>query len=393
MVGQTESKLPKQPESGSADDLLTAEVLSSEYFISPDILEAENDRIFRRTWHLFGRKEQVSETGQFLTGRIAGEPVVVVRNKNGQLRAFSNVCRHRAGPVAEGSGRRQSFICRYHGWLYDLDGELINAPDFASAKDFDVTTICLPQFQVDCWGDLVFVCLDKDAQSLDTYLGALKVAFPDCRLSEMSYDRRIVLDVNCNWKTLLYNGNECYHCALVHRSSLALSQNAATHVIDEIGQNWQIAKSTIKTSASNAIATATCASEDFTNFSQTHTVIPAHPGLTPEAAETVYVAQLFPACWITLSPNHVVAQQLIPISAERTQWVRDYFFTPSDSPHAENAKAAVRRIRELQATEDAEICEVAQRNLASKFYDKGRISPDAEKGVFAFQHCYRRFMD
>ena len=123
-----------------------AETPPASWYTDARVLEEERLRVFGRTWQLAGRAEQVSEPGQFFTASVGGEPVVVVRDAGGRLRAFSNVCRHRAGPVAAGEGRCKSFRCGYHGWTYGLDGRLLGAREFEGVENWSRDETALPEF-------------------------------------------------------------------------------------------------------------------------------------------------------------------------------------------------------------------------------------------------------
>src|SRR5215472_15052623 len=129
-----------------------AETLGSRFYTEPAILGIEKSRIFRRTWQLVGTldhpcgemngaKRNISDPESFFTTDVVGEPVIVVRDKQGQLRAFSNVCRHRAGPIALGGGSKNLLRCQYHGWTYTLDGRLIGTPDVDGVEFFDRSTM------------------------------------------------------------------------------------------------------------------------------------------------------------------------------------------------------------------------------------------------------------
>src|SRR5215813_10016533 len=143
-----------------------AATLPSAAYNDPAVLELEKRSVFGRSWNLIGRLDQTREPGDFFTATIADEPVIVVRDKSGSLRAFSNVCRHRAGPVAAGEGNRKSFQCGYHGWTYSLDGRLSTTPEFDGVECFSKEGVCLPEFNVDTWGPLVFANLSSGGPSL-----------------------------------------------------------------------------------------------------------------------------------------------------------------------------------------------------------------------------------
>src|SRR5256885_15023342 len=150
--------------------LAFAATLPSNWYTDPEILEREKEKIFSRTWQLVGRADQVAAAGEYFTAKIGDEPIIVVRGNDGTLRSFSNVCRHRAGPVASGEGKRKLFQCGYHGWTYSLDGRLTAMPEFEGVECFSKEANCLPQFKVAIWGPLVFVNLDPDCAPLEDYL-------------------------------------------------------------------------------------------------------------------------------------------------------------------------------------------------------------------------------
>src|SRR5438876_475478 len=111
-------------------DLSSAETIPSDWYVDPRLLDAEEELVFGRSWQLVGHTEQVRLPGDYFTCTVAREPLVVTRGEDGALHAFSNVCRHRAGPVARGSGHRKALMCGYHGWTYGLDGRLLTTPEW-----------------------------------------------------------------------------------------------------------------------------------------------------------------------------------------------------------------------------------------------------------------------
>src|SRR5437763_7539719 len=148
-----------------------ASTIPARYYTDAAVAGDERRSIFARTWQLAGRAEQVAEPGQFFTTIVADEPLLIVRGNDGVVRAMSNVCRHRAGPVAKGEGKRPVLQCGYHGWTYSLEGRLLKTPRFENVQDFDPAACVLPQFRVETWLDLVFVNLDPGAASLRESLG------------------------------------------------------------------------------------------------------------------------------------------------------------------------------------------------------------------------------
>ena len=199
--------------------LAFAATIPSRYYTDTAVLTAENERVFGCTWQLAGHVEQVREPGQFFTVRIADEPVLVVRGSDGVLRAMSNVCRHRAGPVAKGSGKRPVLQCGYHGWTYGLDGNLLNTPEMKGIEQFDRGAFCLPQFRVELWHGLVFVNLDPGAMPLRDFLGSDLFDHLGRRdNSDYRLAARKEWELDCNWKVYVDNYLEGYHIPIVHPS-------------------------------------------------------------------------------------------------------------------------------------------------------------------------------
>ena len=150
-----------------------ASTLPSSYYTDAGVLAGENRNIFGRTWQLAGRLDQVREAGQFFTAVVGDEPLLIIRGNDGELRALSNVCRHRAGPVARGEGKRPVLQCGYHGWTYGLDGKLLKTPEMDGIECFERESMALPQFRVEVANELVFVSLDTAAAPLREFLGDL----------------------------------------------------------------------------------------------------------------------------------------------------------------------------------------------------------------------------
>jgi len=161
-----------------------AHTLASKFYTDPAILDAEKSRIFGRTWQLAGTlntpcgeqngaKRTIADPETFFTVDVIGEPVVIVRDKQGTLRAFSNVCRHRAGPIAQGCGCKNVLRCGYHGWTYTLDGRLIGTPDVEGVEFFDRSTMGMVPLRLETWEQLIFVNFDQNAEPLPACLGKI----------------------------------------------------------------------------------------------------------------------------------------------------------------------------------------------------------------------------
>ncbi|MBV8673597.1 MAG: aromatic ring-hydroxylating dioxygenase subunit alpha, partial [Acidobacteriaceae bacterium] len=182
-----------------------ASTLPSSYYVDPGLLTVEKHKVFWRTWQIVGRSEQVRNSGDYITADLLGEPLVVVRGSDGVLRGFYNVCRHRAGPAAEGCGSRKVFRCLYHGWTYGLDGRLINAPEMEGTENFCAEDLRLRAVQVGEWEGQVFVNLNPSAPPLIEALRELPEQAGKYRFGEMKLRGRREYHMQCNWKVYIDN--------------------------------------------------------------------------------------------------------------------------------------------------------------------------------------------
>src|SRR5215831_10051226 len=154
-------------------DVGHAFTLPSNYYCDPSFEPAEKEKIFACTWQIVGHIRQLPKPGSFFTTELAGEPLLIARNAVGDIKGFYNVCKHRAGPPAQGCGERKVFRCGYHGWTYSLDGELLNAPECEGEKNFRQQDFGLTPVGTEEWAGLIFVNLDPHAAPLHEWLGKL----------------------------------------------------------------------------------------------------------------------------------------------------------------------------------------------------------------------------
>jgi choline monooxygenase len=175
-----------------------AHTLASRFYTDPSILEIEKEKIFRRSWQLAGTlqhacgevdgaKRTIADPETFFTAEVAGEPIVVVCDKQGTLRAFSNVCRHRAGPIAQGSGCKNVLRCGYHGWTYTLDGRLIGTPDVEGVEFFDRSTMGMVPLRIESWEQFIFVNFDAQAEPLAAFLGDIPQQSSEFRFDGLKF--------------------------------------------------------------------------------------------------------------------------------------------------------------------------------------------------------------
>ena len=186
--------------------------LPARWYADPEIYDAERRRIFSRHWLWIGREAEVAEPGSYLTAAPAGFPLVVRRTGDGTLRAFHNVCRHRASKLlTEPSGHCNTIECPYHGWRYRSDGALDHVPLFGEVADFPQRDLSLFSVAVDVWRGLLFVYLDPDAPPLIEWLGPIEESVERTGPARVNFGREVTFLVDCNWKTYIDNYQEGYH--------------------------------------------------------------------------------------------------------------------------------------------------------------------------------------
>ena len=200
-----------------AKALEQASALPALYYFGDDMLAMEQRAVFARSWQLVAHHSQLAEPGDHVVEKIADVPVIVIRGQDNVLRAFPNVCRHRAGPLAlcNGKGAR-ALHCKYHGWTYTLEGQLRSAPEMQAAEDFKIEDIRLPPLRVHEWQGLVFVALDEHVPRLEQVYASIVERIAPIDLASMRYLRRDSYDINCNWKVYIDNFLEGYHLPHVH---------------------------------------------------------------------------------------------------------------------------------------------------------------------------------
>jgi phenylpropionate dioxygenase-like ring-hydroxylating dioxygenase large terminal subunit len=177
-------------------EIARAWTLPASVYSDASVFAAEKEKIFSRTWQVVGRASQVAQPGDFFTTELIGEPLVFVRGLDGKVRGFYNVCRHRAGPPAEGCGSRKLFRCGYHGWTYGLDGALISATEIEGVEGFRPQDFALKPVRTEEWFNLVFVSLDPDARPLRENLGELPRQADRFPFAQMKLFERRTYDMN-----------------------------------------------------------------------------------------------------------------------------------------------------------------------------------------------------
>lgn len=198
------------------DDVVRS--LEARYYTDPEIFEREKQGVLSQTWQLACHGSEVAEPGDYCAFEIAGESLFAVRGRDGEVRAFYNVCQHRAHQLVEGKGSTRVIVCPYHSWTYELTGGLRAGPNINSVPGFDKSEICLTGVKVEEFLGFIFVNLDPDAAPMDEWFPEARAELEEfvphwAGLEPLQY---VEVAEACNWKVSVENYSECYHCSLNH---------------------------------------------------------------------------------------------------------------------------------------------------------------------------------
>ena len=190
--------------------------LPGEIYTSAEILALEKERMFMKDWLCMARLEEIENPGDYMTFRVLGEPVLIVRAEDGEINAFANVYRHRGVEVATGQGNVKEFSCPYHGWLYDLKGHLQGVPFMKNVKDFDFKNCRLRTLRTAIWAGFVFITFDPGAEPFEDFVNEFDQAFNLLKMEQCRLADKLVADLDCNWKLVVENFMDIYHVQTIH---------------------------------------------------------------------------------------------------------------------------------------------------------------------------------
>jgi phenylpropionate dioxygenase-like ring-hydroxylating dioxygenase large terminal subunit len=321
------------------------------WYSDPDVLASERARLFAGAWQYAGHADELAEPGSYLTCRAAGVPLVVVRDRDGRLNAFVNVCRHRGAEVVSGAGRCTSLQCHYHAWTYGLDGALRAAPRSEADPEFDRSGLGLRAAQVDTWGPFVFVNADAAAAPLAQTLGPLPdiVRAGGIDVDALEFHSRATYSLAANWKVAVENYLECYHCAVAHPTfSDAVDVRPDAYLLE------------------------------------THPTFASHFARARGGDGTGQFHLVWPALKVNVMPGppNLSIGPLVPAGVDRTEGFLDYFFPDGADP------AWIADYLELDdqvGAEDRLLVESVQRGMASRAFEDGRLMLPSERLIAEFQ--------
>jgi Rieske 2Fe-2S family protein len=340
--------------------------LPRDAYLAPEHFAREKERIFCREWVCVGREEELAVPGDYVVKDVVGESILIVRTRDG-LRAHYNVCRHRGSQLVPdcGAGRFAGGIrCPYHSWTYTLEGELRTAPFLEESDGLARSELSLHRVGVDTWGGFMFVQLtpvEAEARGLTLagQLGAVPDRLRRYPLAELRVARRIIYEVQANWKVMLENYNECYHCGPVHpelcRLVPAFKQRGGSELDWERGIPH-------RDGAWTFTASGTTNRLPFEGLDEDERI--RHKG------ELVY-----PNFLLSLSAEHVAAFLVFPHGPDRTTIVTEFLFHPSEMAKADFDPVDAVEFWDLVNRQDWAICESVQRGMTSRVFRPGYYAP------------------
>ncbi len=346
--------------------------LPGRYYYDPAIYDLEQERIFSQMWVCAGRADAIPGPGAYQLATIGRESLIVIRNRDGVLQAFFNVCRHRGARLCTAaSGQLKGSIqCRYHAWTYGLDGRLIGAPNVLNDTQFDRTLYGLLPVALEIWEGFVWLNLADNPAPIATQVNAPIIErfgsyapFSRYDVGKLKVGKTITYDVRANWKLVLENFMECYHCGLLHPELCQLLpgfRSGKTYVDGDAA-----------TLAENAQA--------FTITGKASR--PPLPGLLAEDLRRYYGIVLLPNVLLNLLDDHVVIHTLQPEGPDRTHVICEWLFDAGAMARPDFDPMDAVEIFDIVNRQDWEVCELTQLSMASKAFQHGGVYVPAERHI------------
>jgi choline monooxygenase len=345
-----------------------ARTIPAAWYHDEEVYRAEVERAFGNCWMAVGRADQLTKPGSYFTIDLAGEPVLVARGEDGVVRAFHNVCRHRAARVAcESDGCVTRFRCRYHGWTYDLAGRLRGTPEFEDVEEFPREQNGLPAIAVEPWAGLVWVHQGKSPSPLTGWVAPLARRGIGERLSPFRWVARREYRLACNWKVYVDNYLDGgYHINTIHPGLAGVLDYKNYRNESDEHVNFQSSPMTAKQGA-EAVAGV-------------------------RAGDSAIYAWVFPNLMLNFYEGVLDTNLVLPDGPGACRVVFDYYFTHTEGDEARAFIEKSIAVTDQVQLEDGDICEDVQRGLRSRSYDTGRFGVRREGGGYHFHQLLARWL-
>ena len=350
--------------------------LSGEHYTDPEIFALEQERIFEAMWFCVARSSELARPGQFRTYQVGRESVLVSRSRDGSLKGFLNICRHRGAKLCtEESGEvKRAFQCPYHAWTYGLDGKLVAAPNLTSMPDIDRVQYGLINVHIREWLGYVWVCLaDAPPSFEETVIGDVVSRLGDTEsienygIDDLQVGRRITYDVKANWKLIIENFMECYHCATIHPE--------LTEVLPEFADGY---------AAQYYVGHGAEFGDEVQGFTVDGSEgLDRIPGVAEGQDRRYYAITVQPQVFINLVPDHVIFHRMYPMAEDRTVVECDWLYLPHVVESGKDVSRSVELFHRVNQ-QDFDACERTQPGMSSRAYVKGGVLVPSEHHIGAF---------
>ncbi|HEY9228102.1 MAG TPA: aromatic ring-hydroxylating dioxygenase subunit alpha [Gemmatimonadaceae bacterium] len=341
-----------------------AQTMPRERYTSPELLAEEKERIFARHWNCVGRASRLASPGDYIVRDIAGESLIILRDRGGELRAFFNVCRHRGTQICNArSGQFSETIqCPYHAWTYATDGRLIGAPHMQDVESFDKRDFSLHSAALAVWEGFIFVNLSREPQPFDEWFAPMLRRLERYNLAGLAIGHSVTYDVRANWKLVFQNYSECLHCPMIHPelSTVLPYQSGANDLVEGpfLGGYMEI----MSPNESATLSGRACGRL-------------VNPSLADDDRHRAFYYTLMPNLMLSIHPDYVNYYLLTPVAADRTIVESEWMFHPSNNGDpAFNPSDAI-GFWDVTNKQDWDIVERSQLGVSSRRYEPGPYSP------------------
>lgn len=349
----------------------SASLLPPRVYHDPAVLEYELESWFAKGWVCVGREEDAPLPGSYVLTQLCGENIILVRDQTGELRAFFNFCRHRGATlVVEPSGRIPRFQCPYHAWVYDLDGTLHQPRHTDMLENFDLDEWGLAPVNLGIWQGLVFINISNDAPPLLEYLDDMPGYFERYDLAGLRRARQIDYEVAANWKAIVENYSECYHCPGVHPQLNKITPYNLGEWLPSEGP-W-----------TGSWMPVTGDHETLTMDGQLHGRAFVE-GTTENDHGKIYYFVVWPNLLISLHPDYLMTHRIVPLAPDKTFIACEWFFEPESMAKPDFDPSDAVDFWDLTNRQDWQVCEWQQQGTRSRAYAAGRYT-GMEAGVHSF---------
>jgi len=330
--------------------------LDARYFTDLEIYRRVEENIYYKTWQFACHASQLQNPGDYFTLTLFEQDILVLRDRENNLRALYNVCQHRGHRLVEGSGNKKLLVCPYHRWTYELDGRLRAAPNSNSVAGFDSSNICVPALRIEEFLGFIFINLDNDCKSMDeTYPGVKAAILGLCAdIEQRAFAQEHTADEGCNWLTAVENYNECYHCKACHAEFAKGIIDPGSYSISPFGEGKVLHHSSRATQSDSAWYDVS--GSDYGSFF------------------------LWPSSAIQIYPGGVVnTYYWRPLAVDDVRVHRGWYST--DGMVDETLQKVIDFDRDTTFSEDLRLVKNVQRGLQSRGYRPGPLIVDAQGGI------------